>query len=68
MFPIFWGGTGIGTGEPFNAAAPFALLGGRNYLDEHLPEEVREAIENSKDSIETEEDIHDIARESWLRR
>lgn len=66
MFPLFWGTNG--TGEPFSSAAAFGLLGSRRYLDENLPEEVRQAIENSKEHIHSEEDIRDIAHESWLRR
>lgn len=35
---------------------------------DHLPDEVKEAIENHKDSIHSPEDIRDIARDAYNRR
>lgn len=66
MFPFIWGPNM--SGEPYSGAAAFAMLNQRRFLDDGLPEEVREAIENNKDRIYSEEDIRKIAEDSWLKR
>lgn len=64
MFPMNLGYTGRGNGI-FPAGY---FLTNSGYYDDDLPEEVREMIEDSRDSIESEADIRSLAEEAYYRR
>lgn len=68
MFPYFYGAaSGFGNDSSVFPFIPFNLFENQ-YYSNHLTDEVKAAIEERKDEIRNEEDLHRIADEIMKRR
>lgn len=68
MFPYFYGAaSGFGNDSSVFPFIPFNLFDNQ-YYNSQLPDEVKAAIEERKDEIKSEADLHRIADEVMKRR
>ncbi len=66
MFPYYFGG-GLSNNSSLTPLLPFALTN-YDYFNQGLPDEVKAAIEERKDEIHNEDDLHRIAHEVMQKR